>query len=42
MYGEYELVNNGVSKQHMIYVLSAGYLASTVVGPFLGILSDAM
>lgn len=42
VYGEYEMVNNGLTKQQMIVLLSTGCLASLILGTFLGIFSDAM
>ncbi|KNA21449.1 hypothetical protein SOVF_043060 isoform A [Spinacia oleracea] len=42
VYGEYEMVNNGLTKQQMIVLLSTGCLASLILGTFLGIFSDAI
>lgn len=36
------MVNAGLSKEQMVFALSAGCLASLFVGTFLGIFSDAL
>ncbi|CAO2828201.1 unnamed protein product [Amaranthus hypochondriacus] len=40
--GEYEMVNNGFTKEQMIVLLSVGCLTSLIFGTFLGIFSDAL
>ncbi|KAK0605173.1 hypothetical protein LWI29_023726 [Acer saccharum] len=40
VFGEYELVNYGASKEQMMLFLGVGYAASLFVGTFLGMLSD--
>ncbi|XP_057251433.1 uncharacterized protein LOC104894920 isoform X1 [Beta vulgaris subsp. vulgaris] len=42
VYGEFEMVDIGLTKQQMIVLLSAGCLASLIFGTFLGMISDAI
>ncbi|XP_057542089.1 uncharacterized protein LOC130820654 [Amaranthus tricolor] len=42
VYGEYEMVNIGLTKEQMIVLLSVGCLTSLIFGTFLGIFSDAL
>ncbi|GER28913.1 major facilitator superfamily protein [Striga asiatica] len=40
VFGEYELAYFGLSKEQMLTSLSFGYAVSTIIGSFLGVLSD--
>lgn len=42
VFGEYELVNLGASKEEMMLFLSIGFAAALFVGTFLGMVSDFM